>query len=104
MEKDRRDEMINVFGSSVGETELKEVTESIGNQWMGMGPKTKEFEKRMGGTSNEQFSSDRQLFEFIISCFKIIESSTRVRGYPAIIYMGFLRTVCAFGRMPAGIL
>lgn len=39
--------MINVFGSSVGAEELKEVSESIGNQWMGMGPKTKEFEKRM---------------------------------------------------------
>lgn len=40
--------MINVFGSSVGEEELKEVSESIGNQWMGMGPKTREFERRMG--------------------------------------------------------
>jgi len=39
--------MINVFGSSVGEEELKNVSESIRNQWMGMGPKTAEFEKRM---------------------------------------------------------
>ncbi|MBR2208697.1 MAG: DegT/DnrJ/EryC1/StrS family aminotransferase [Synergistaceae bacterium] len=39
--------MINVFGSSVGAEELKNVSESINNQWMGMGPKTKEFEKRM---------------------------------------------------------
>ena len=39
--------MINVFGSKVGKEELAQVTESISNQWMGMGPKTKEFEKRM---------------------------------------------------------
>lgn len=39
--------MINVFGSSVGEEELKNVKESINNQWMGMGPKTKLFEQRM---------------------------------------------------------
>lgn len=39
--------MINVFGSKVGEREIKEVAESISNQWMGMGPKTKMFENRM---------------------------------------------------------
>ncbi len=39
--------MINVFGSKVGEEEVREVTESIQNQWMGMGPKTKKFEKLM---------------------------------------------------------
>lgn len=39
--------MINVFGSKVGKEELEQVTESISNQWMGMGPKTKEFEKKM---------------------------------------------------------
>ena len=39
--------MINVFGSKVGEEEVRQITESISNQWMGMGPKTKEFEKRM---------------------------------------------------------
>lgn len=39
--------MINVFGSSVGPEELQNVAESINNQWMGMGPKTKEFERRM---------------------------------------------------------
>ena len=39
--------MISVFGSSVGQEEIKQISESITNQWMGMGPKTKEFEKRM---------------------------------------------------------
>lgn len=39
--------MINVFGSKVGEEEIREVTGSIEQQWMGMGPKTKEFEKLM---------------------------------------------------------
>ena len=39
--------MINVFGSKVGEEEIKQIAESIGNQWMGMGPKTKQFEKQM---------------------------------------------------------
>lgn len=39
--------MINVFGSSVGKEELKNVAESIDNQWMGMGPKTKLFEEKM---------------------------------------------------------
>ena len=37
--------MINVFGSKVGSEEIAQVTESINNQWMGMGPKVKEFEK-----------------------------------------------------------
>lgn len=39
--------MINVFGSKVGTEEVSEVTESMLNQWMGMGPKTKEFEQKM---------------------------------------------------------
>lgn len=39
--------MINVFGSKVGEEEIKQITESISNQWMGMGPKTKQFEAEM---------------------------------------------------------
>ena len=39
--------MINVFGSKVGEEEIKQITDSINNQWMGMGPKTKLFETRM---------------------------------------------------------
>lgn len=39
--------MINVFGSRVGEDEIAQVSDSIHNQWMGMGHKTKEFEKKM---------------------------------------------------------
>lgn len=39
--------MINVFGSSVGKEEIGQISESINNQWMGMGPKTKEFEAKM---------------------------------------------------------
>lgn len=36
--------MISVFGSKVGEEEIKEVSDSINSQWMGMGPKVKKFE------------------------------------------------------------
>lgn len=39
--------MINVFGSKVGQEEGKEVLDSLSNQWMGMGPKTKQFEASM---------------------------------------------------------
>ncbi len=39
--------MINVFGSRVGDKEIIEVSDSISKQWMGMGPKVKEFERRM---------------------------------------------------------
>lgn len=39
--------MINVFGSRVGKEEIQQVSDSISKQWMGMGPKTKEFESRM---------------------------------------------------------
>lgn len=39
--------MINVFGSKVGKEEIDNVSTSINNQWMGMGPNTKEFEKKM---------------------------------------------------------
>ncbi len=38
--------MISVFGSKVGNEELEEIRTSIENQWMGIGPKTKLFEKR----------------------------------------------------------
>lgn len=44
--------MINVFGSKVGEDEIFQVSDSIHKQWMGMGPKTKEFEKRMAERLN----------------------------------------------------
>ncbi len=47
--------MINVFGSKVGEEEIRQVTESIGKQWMGMGPKTKQFEKEIA----ERLHTDR---------------------------------------------
>ena len=40
--------MINVFGSSVGLEEIENVKDSIDKQWMGMGPKTAEFERKMG--------------------------------------------------------
>ena len=36
--------MINVFGSKVGQEEIEQIADSINNQWMGMGPKTKAFE------------------------------------------------------------
>ena len=39
--------MINVFGSRVGEDEISQISDSINKQWMGMGPKVKEFEKQM---------------------------------------------------------
>lgn len=38
--------MINVFGSKVGEAEIRYVTESMRRQWMGMGPNVREFEAR----------------------------------------------------------
>ena len=46
--------MINVFGSKVGREELEQVEESIFNQWMGMGPKTHEFEKKMADRLNTE--------------------------------------------------
>ena len=39
--------MINVFGSKVGQEEIDQIADSINNQWMGMGPKTKAFEAKM---------------------------------------------------------
>lgn len=38
--------MINVFGSKVGAEEIAHITESINNQWMGIGPKVKAFEEQ----------------------------------------------------------
>jgi aminotransferase len=38
--------MISVFGSKVGADELREVEASIDAQWMGLGPKVAEFERR----------------------------------------------------------
>jgi aminotransferase len=37
--------MISVFGSHVGQEELEEIRTSIDNQWMGIGPKVKQFEE-----------------------------------------------------------
>ena len=38
--------MISVFGSKVGAEEVNQVTDSLNKQWMGMGPKVKEFEEK----------------------------------------------------------
>lgn len=38
--------MIPVFGSSVGADELREMAACIEDQWLGMGPRTEEFEER----------------------------------------------------------
>ncbi len=38
--------MINVFGSKVGEGAIDRVAKSIRNQWLGMGPNVKDFEKK----------------------------------------------------------
>ena len=38
--------MINVFGSKVGEEEIRQISESINNQWMGIGPKVNLFEEK----------------------------------------------------------
>jgi aminotransferase len=37
--------MISVFGSKVGQEELDEIKSSIENQWLGIGPKVKQFEQ-----------------------------------------------------------
>ena len=37
--------MISVFGSSIGPEELEEVRETLEAQWMGIGPKTRQFEE-----------------------------------------------------------
>lgn len=47
--------MINVFGSKTGKEELAQVASSIENQWLGAGPKVKDFEQKFQariGTSN----------------------------------------------------
>ncbi len=44
--------MISVFGSKVGKEELEEVRTSIENQWIGIGPKTKLFEKEFAKRLN----------------------------------------------------
>jgi len=51
-------EMISVFGSKVGKEELAEIRTSIENQWIGIGPKTKQFE--------ENFSKRLNLKDFIL--------------------------------------
>lgn len=44
--------MISVFGSKVGKEEIKEISESINNQWMGIGPKVKQFEEEFARRLN----------------------------------------------------
>jgi aminotransferase len=44
--------MISVFGSKVGKEELEEIRTSIENQWIGIGPKTKLFEKEFAKRLN----------------------------------------------------
>lgn len=38
-------DMISVFGSSIGDAEIKEVQQSLAAQWMGIGPKVRQFEE-----------------------------------------------------------
>ncbi|HEX2859836.1 MAG TPA: DegT/DnrJ/EryC1/StrS family aminotransferase [Alphaproteobacteria bacterium] len=50
--------MISVFGSKVGAEEIAQISESITNQWLGMGPKLKAFE--------EEFKQHGKLDDFIM--------------------------------------
>ena len=48
--------MINLFGSDVGEEELEELSDCFSEQWLGIGPKTAEFEREFGKKiGNENF-------------------------------------------------
>jgi len=47
MVKKERPKMISVFGSRVGQEEIDEISTSIKNQWLGIGPKTERFEKEL---------------------------------------------------------
>jgi len=47
--------MINVFGSCVGEEELKEIRTSLDAQWLGMGPKVDRFEKLFSEKLGQKF-------------------------------------------------
>jgi dTDP-4-amino-4,6-dideoxygalactose transaminase len=47
--------MINVFGSCVGEEELKEIRSSLDAQWLGMGPKVDRFEKLFSEKLGQKF-------------------------------------------------
>lgn len=47
--------MITVFGSKTGNAEIKEVSSSIKNCWMGMGPKVTAFEKKFSAHINANF-------------------------------------------------
>ena len=91
--------MINVFGSKVGKEELAQVTESISNQWMGMGPKTKEFEKRMA----ERLKADK--FILVDSGSNGLYLALTLLNLPAgseVIVPSFIWVSCAQAVMLAG--
>lgn len=44
--------MITVFGSKVGTNEISEVSDSLNNQWLGMGPKVAKFEENFKARGN----------------------------------------------------
>jgi aminotransferase len=51
-------EMISVFGSKVGAEEIAQLTDSINNNWLGMGPKLKAFE--------DEFKAHGRLPDFLM--------------------------------------
>lgn len=97
--------MISVFGSNVGMEELNQVAECIHNQWLGMGPKVKEFEKKFAqklglasfvmvdSGSNALYLASR-LFDFPKGSEIIVPSLTWISCAQAVILAGHKPIFC----------
>lgn len=91
--------LISVFGSSVGAEELREIRASLDAQWMGMGPKVKEFERRFGKRL------DGQAFVMLDSGSNSLQVAVRLLDLPAgseVILPSFTWVSCAHAVVLAG--
>jgi dTDP-4-amino-4,6-dideoxygalactose transaminase len=92
--------MISVFGSKVGREELIEIQSSLENQWMGIGPKTHQFE--------EAFSKRLNLpsFTLLNSCSNALLMAVRLLDLPKdseVILPSFTWISCAHSILLAGL-
>jgi dTDP-4-amino-4,6-dideoxygalactose transaminase len=94
--------MISVFGSKVGEEELREVKDCFDRQWLGMGPKTRAFEeafsRRLGLSGLALVNSGSNALYAAVTCLGLPPSSEVV--VPSFTWISCAHAVLLAGHRP----
>jgi dTDP-4-amino-4,6-dideoxygalactose transaminase/ribosomal protein S18 acetylase RimI-like enzyme len=94
--------MISVFGSKVGEEELAEVKDCVDRQWLGTGPKTKQFEqdfsKRQGYPNTILVNSGSNALQLAMTLLKLPPGSDVI--VPSFTWVSCAHAVVLAGHHP----